>query len=162
MFGPLHVVGDDEIKLAIAIIIDPGRTGGKLIRSPKPGNRCDILKGAVAVVAEEVTLAKRGDENVVEAVVIVITDGHAQTIHRNAEARFAGHVGERAVVIVVIKLRGGGAALRMADPVLAINEQNIGPAVVVIIDERATGAHGFGQPLLAEGAVIVREADTRL
>ena len=42
-----------------------------------------IGKRAVAVVAKEVALPKAGDKNIVVAVVIVIADGHAQSVHLN-------------------------------------------------------------------------------
>ena len=35
LLGPLHIVGDDEIEFAVAIVIDPGRAGGELIRPPQ-------------------------------------------------------------------------------------------------------------------------------
>ena len=50
----------------------------------------------------------------------------------------------------------------MAGPVLPVDQQNVGPAVVVVVDESAAGAHGFGQPLFSEGSVVVGEVDAGL
>ena len=52
--------------------------------------------------------------------------------------------------------------LAMAGPIPTVDQQDVGPAVVVIVNEGATRTHGFGQPFLAEGAVIVGEMDSGL
>jgi hypothetical protein len=46
--------------------------------------------------------------------------------------------------------------------VLAVDEQDVGKAVVVVIDEGAAGAHGFREPFFSEGSVVVGEVDARL
>ena len=122
-------------------------------------------------------LADGGDENVVEAVVVVVADRHTEAEKRNAQAGLASHVGEGAVVVVVVELQRGGAAFGVAGvpiapgsgemgwmtgPIPTVDEQDVGPAVVVIVNEGTTRTHGFGQPFLAEGAVIVGEVDSCL
>src|SRR5262249_28765138 len=78
----------------------------------------------------------------------------------DGEARLLGDVGERAVVIVVIQrgerflLRGG-----LAGPVHRIDDENVGPAVIVVVDDAHTAAHRFGQILFAKGTGVVFEVD---
>ncbi len=72
-----------------------------------------------------------------------------------------GDVGEGAVVIVVVEL-GRGMFGGLAGPVGAVDEEDVGPAVVVVVDESDTGAHGFGKIFFAEGSVVVEEADAGL
>src|ERR1019366_6845614 len=115
-----------------------------------------------AVVVEEMALADGGNENVVEAVVVVVADRDAQSEEQNAQARLARYVGESAVVIVVVELQGGRAVLGVAWPVLTVDQQDVGKAVVVVIDERAAGAHGFREPFFSEGSVVVREMNAGL
>src|SRR6267154_4104790 len=50
----------------------------------------------------------------------------------------------------------------MFGPVLAIDQNNVGPAVVVVINEGAARAHGFGKIFLPEGRVVVGEVDSGL
>ena len=52
--------------------------------------------------------------------------------------------------------------LDVTRPVRAVDEQDVGPAVIVVVDEGAAGAHGFGQPLFPEGSVVVGEVDAGL
>src|SRR5947209_3427035 len=89
LLGPLHIVGDHEIEFAVAIVIDPGGAGRKLVRSPESRGLGDVGESAVAIVVEEMVLADGGNENVVEAVVVIIADGDAQSEEGNAEARLA-------------------------------------------------------------------------
>src|SRR5215469_3491033 len=57
LLGPLHVVGDYEIELAVAIVVDPGGAGREFAGSPHAGGFRSVGKCAVAVVVEEMTLA---------------------------------------------------------------------------------------------------------
>ena len=50
----------------------------------------------------------------------------------------------------------------MSGPIFAIDQQDVGIAVVVVVDEGAARAHGFRQPLLSEGAVVVGEMNSGL
>ena len=42
---------------------------------------------------------------IVVAVVVVVADGHAHAEHRDGQPALRGHVGEGAVVVVVVELR---------------------------------------------------------
>jgi hypothetical protein len=46
--------------------------------------------------------------------------------------------------------------------VLAINQENVGIAVIIVVNEGAAWTHGFRQPLLSERAVVMREMNSRL
>jgi hypothetical protein len=50
----------------------------------------------------------------------------------------------------------------VAGPILAVDKQDVGKAVVVVIDEGAARAHGFREPLFSEGSVVMGEVDTGL
>ena len=66
------------------------------------------------------------------------------------------HIGERAVVIVVIELERGRRPL-MAGKIFAVDQQDVGIAIVIVINESASWAHGFRQPFLSEGSIVVEE-----
>src|SRR6266480_2960370 len=51
---------------------------------------------------------------------------------------------------------------KVAGPVHAVDEKNVRPAVVVVVDEGHAGAHGFREIFCAEGAVVVEEMDSGL
>ena len=103
-----------------------------------------VGKGAVAIVVEETALADAGDEDVGEAVIVVVSDCHAHAVEFKVESGGFGDIGEGAVAIVAVELEGGSLAL-VAGPVHGIDEEDVGPAVGVVIEESATGAESFGE-----------------
>src|SRR5437764_5919887 len=157
---PLDIVADDQVEVAILVVVDPGGAGAEFLRSEQSCFLRDIGERAVAIVMKNVALAVGRDENIVVTVIVVIPDGNTESKHLHVEAGFVGYVGEGAVVIVVIELRGG-MLLDVAGPVHAVYEKNVRPAVIVVIDEGDARAHGFRQEFLAERAIVVDEADSR-
>src|SRR5581483_1583818 len=71
---PLHIIGDHQIEFAVAVVIHPGSTGGKFIRTPKAGCLGYVAECAVAVVVKQMTLPKRGNKNVVVSVIVIIAN----------------------------------------------------------------------------------------
>src|ERR1022692_5277716 len=90
---------------------------------------------------------ERGDVDVFAAVVIVVRNSHTHAVHFHVQAASLGHIAERAVVVVMVE-RGHGAAAT-GSKILAVDQQNIRPAVSVGIEERAAGAEGFGKILMS-------------
>jgi hypothetical protein len=63
---------------------------------------------------------------------------------------------------VVVVVEGGDGPAAAGNKVLAIDQQNIGPAIAVEIEERAACAERFGKILVAGAAGVVCEANTGL
>ena len=130
----------------------------KALRPPSPAFSVTSMKSAAAVVLEEAVLPDRGDQQVGKAVVVVVADGHAHAVHFHRQAGALGDVGEGAVAVVAVEPHGGALAA-MAGPVHAVDQQNIQPAIGIVIEEGAARAHGFRQILGAECAAVVAELD---
>ena len=47
-------------------------------------------------------------------------------------------------------------------PVLAVDQQNVLPVIVVVVQKGSSRAHGFGKVLFPEGAVVVFKAQAGL
>ena len=162
LLGPLHIVGDYEVEFAVAVVVHPRGAGRKFVRSPHSSGPCDIGECSIAVVVEQMTLAQRGDEEIVKPVVVVITHRNSQSEHRNRESRLPRHIGERAIAVVVVELQSCGAGVSAAGKISSIDKNDVGIPVVVVVDKRAARPHGLRQPFLAEGAVVVSEMDSGL
>src|SRR5258707_2482836 len=93
--------------------------------------------------------------------VVLVGDGNGNAVHLHVEPSFVRYVGERSVMIVVIEL-GRGVFLRVTGPVHAVYQENIWPAVVVVIDESDAGAERLGQEFLPERSIVMREANPGL
>ncbi len=62
----------------------------------------------------------------------------------------------------MIQLGRGLARLRMARPIRAVYHDDVGIAVVIVVDERAARTECFRQILLPKRAVVVDKANARL
>jgi hypothetical protein len=107
---------------------------------------------------EQVVAEEARDVEIVTAVVIVIANGDAERVHIDVEPATLRDVRERPVVIIAIEC--GGRAASMGDQVLAVDHQNVQPAIAIGVEERSAGAHGLRQPLLTAAAGVVREVDS--
>src|SRR5262249_12979339 len=85
----------------------------------------------------------------------------AQTIHFDRETRLSGYVGESAIFVVVIE-RGVRPCAFLPRPARRVDQQNILPAIVVVIDKGTTRTSGFRKILLAERTVVMFELNARL
>src|SRR5690348_17286550 len=52
--------------------------------------------------------------------------------------------------------------MRMPGEVCPVHQQNVGIAVIVVVDERAARPHGFGEPLPSESPIVMREVNAGL
>src|SRR5205814_456719 len=134
----------EEIETAVAIVVD--ESAASVPALPGAGDAsffADVGEGAVAVVVVEDVFPEVRDEEIVEAVVIVIADADALSPAGMKQAGFGGDVGESAVAIVFEKMIGGFLAGGKTFEAPAVDEKNVQPAVVVIIVEGDAAAGGF-------------------
>ncbi len=101
----------------------------------------DIGERAIAVVAVKRVLFPASQENVFESVVVVIANGDAVEIARAEQACTLGYIRECAVTIVLVKAVGS-IRRRLAKTGPGKN-QDIEPAVVVVVEERGAAAHSL-------------------
>src|SRR5262249_45790652 len=99
--------------------------------------------------------AEGGEVKIVVAVVVVVADRTSETIGFDRQTRLLGHLGESAVMVVVVKRRKRFGSRGMPRPVHGIEEEKILPPVIVIVDKTNPAAHRFGEIFLTECAGIV-------
>src|SRR5205085_3999066 len=123
VFGrPANVVANEEIKKAIAIVVEPQCGSAQALAAEKVAGARGVYEGTFAGVAEETALADASDENVREAIVVVIPNGYAHSVHFDVEPRALGDVGKGAVAVVAVEAQRRALAL-MAGPVHAVKRQ---------------------------------------
>ena len=159
---PLHIIRDHQIEFAIAIIIHPRGAGRKLAWAPHSCRLGNLTERSVTVIVIEVTLAQSGDKQIIESVVVVIAHSHTQPEHWNCQARLARCISKRPVAAIVIELQCGSSGMCVSGEVGAVDQDDVRISIVVVVDECAARPHRLGQPLLSEGAVVVREPDSGL
>ena len=151
-------LADEEVKQAITVVVEPQRGGAEtgVAREARFGRH--VNERTLARVVKETALANRGNENIGEAVVIVIGDGNAHTVDFDVETGGTSDVGEGAIAVVTVQVGSGPGAL-MAGPVHAVHQQNIEPAIVIVIEKSAAGSKSFGKIPGTERAVVVTEVE---
>ena len=151
----VDVAGDEEVELAVAVVVAPGGAGGPAADGDA-GFFCDVGEGAVVVVAIEAIFAEVRDVDVWPAVVVEVADDGAEAPALVGDAGFFGDVGEGAVVIVVEEggVRGGRFAVFGGEGGAA-DKVDVEPAVVVVVEEGDAGADGFEDDVFLGGAHFV-------
>jgi hypothetical protein len=151
---PGDVVDHKQIEPSIVIVVEPssGHCPAALRQS---GASRYIFEGAVAAVSVECGPAQAGNRQVDPAVVVEIGRCHSHGISRSAHAGFGGHVGEGTVAIIVEQpVAEGGVDLLQAGHGSAVGNIDVGPAVVVVIENRNAAEHGLGKMLVSDRSIL--------
>ena len=153
---PLHVVRDEDVEPAVAIVVEPRRARAE-VGVLDTGRLRHVAKPEVPLVVEQSIALDRGHIEIVATVVVVIAGGNTHPIQRYVEPAPGDDVRERGVAVVLVDRRERLAPARL--PVAAVNQDDIEAPVVVQIDERTARAHGFWQIFLTRAPVVVHEGD---
>src|SRR5206468_2606287 len=120
---------------------DEGATGTPACACPRhSGGSGNVFERSVAEVVIQAVASVVGDEQIFPAVIVVVPDADALAPSGGSQPRFHGDIGKSTVVIVAKKVIGGFLALRKSFQSSAVDDENIGPAVVVVIEDGDTGA----------------------
>src|SRR5262249_7304616 len=93
----------------------------------------------------ERVLAKVADKDIVVTVIIEIADAHSLPPTRSSEPRFSGHVGKSPIAVVVIQMVCRCLARRHPIKPGTVDEDDIFPAIIVVIDEARPAPGSFKQ-----------------
>ena len=151
----VDVVGDEEIGVAVGVVVAEDGAGGPAFVVVEAGGFGDVGEGAVAVVAIEDDAAEAADEEVGEAVVVEVADGCAHRPAGIADAGFVGDVGEGAVVVVVVEGAAGFLAGERHGDAGGVGEVDVGLAIAVVVDEGYAAAHGFDDVFLVGAGEVL-------
>src|SRR5262249_18646995 len=136
----VDVAPDVEIEFSVAIVVEENGAGMELagFEARDAGFCCDIGESAVAVVVVEQVGAELRDEEIGEAVVVVVAPDAAEAVVGAGDAGGVGDVGEGAVAVVAVEgvLFGDVAVVAVA----AVDEIDVLPAVIVVIGDAQAGS----------------------
>ena len=96
----------------------------------------------------EPVLAVVGDVEIFPSVVVVVADADALAPAVRGQPGLGGHVGKSSVVIVAIQMIGGRRSRRKSFERGAVHQENVGPAIVVVVENRDAGAGGLDDVFL--------------
>src|SRR5439155_10890622 len=139
------------VQVDIPVIIDqtaPGVPSGTLATLEEAGLFGNFGEGTVCIVVIEDILAPVGDEQILETVVIVISDAHSLAPARAAKARPCRNIRERPVAVVVVEVVSWLAAFGETLQSGRIDSEYIRPPVVVVVEEGDPATRCLNDPAL--------------
>jgi hypothetical protein len=165
---PMAVVDYKEIEQPVVVVVEPTRADRPhlLIVGVRPsdtGSGSDVRECAVAVVAKELVAGDVGDEDVGVAVVVEVSNGDAHPVARSSDSRFFCDVGECAVVVVAEEsIPVGGRSFFERRDLGSVDGIDVEEPVIVVVEQRNAGNHGFGLVLVGRGAIAGNKVETGL
>ena len=84
-----------------------------------------------------------GDVKIVPTVVVVISSTHALSPASRGQAGLNRHVAECSVVVIAVKAIARGVGCGFFIQPSAVHQKDVGPTVVIVIEDRNSGAGGF-------------------
>src|SRR5205823_14282296 len=102
----------------------------------KAGFLCNVSEGSIAIIVIQHVLTIIGNEQIQEAVVVIVsyTDTLAPT--RSEQTCAYRNIGESSIVVVAIQVIRRFLVLGKTTQSPAINEENIQPSIIVVVEER--------------------------
>ena len=134
--APLHIVGDVDIEVSIPVVVKPRAACAKAGIMNASGF-CHIKENPIALVLKKPVFPQAADINIRVCVVIVICDGDSHAVERHCESNRFCHIGERAISVVAIECHRLRFSCGVAWPIFAVDEEDILPAICVVIKEGA-------------------------
>ncbi len=144
----IHVVCNHQIQLAVPVVVHERASRSPcLFRSSNASFVTHVLKYSV-IIAEQTVVPVVRDVEIVPTIVVVIADAHSLPPPSRFQSRHFRHVGKRAVVIVVVKMIRRRVSSSWTIESGPVNQENIRPTVVVVVENRNARAGGLDNVFL--------------
>ena len=153
-----HIIGDEKIEFAIAVIVDKGATGAPCLAVARDSRSArNFLKSTVAFVVVETALAVIRYVKIVEAVIVIVSHARSLSPAGEGEAGSLSDIGESSVVVIVKQVAGRFRCFSLCLVQRgAVHKKYVRPAVIIIIKNCHATARGFNNVLLIiDSAVYV-------
>jgi hypothetical protein len=158
------VTAHEDVEEPVAVQVGEGTT-----RAPAVGGDAGFAGHfakapaalAVRLIMKEVAVSVTGNEQVREAVIVIVADGDALAEAGMPDAGFLRDVREAAVAVVVVQARRRTSTLfvgRDREPP-SLHQQQVHVAVLIVVDPGGAAPHDFGDVMLFRGAVDMQEVD---
>ena len=158
---PAHVVDHQQIEPAVVVVVEPAG-GRRPFAAAEARPLGDVLEAAVAAVVQQLVARDAGDEEIDVAVVVVVGGRRTHGVAGAAHARCRGHVGELHAAVVAIEPIGVAvAALGERGHLGAIGEEDIWPAVAVVVEDGHAARDALGVVLVGGRRMPVDEGHPR-
>ena len=155
-----HVVGDIKIKVSVVVVVAESSAGAPASAIAHARLRRYIRERPIAIVAIQDSAIEIGNIKIFIAVVVVVANGHSETPSTVSQSRLCADVDKCTVMIVAIKLAGVALAGANVFQGRSVDQQDVHPTIIVIVEHRDTAAHGLHDVLLFGTATGEMENDS--
>ena len=155
LFAEFDILADEQIQPPVIVVVEPHRA-----RAPSGGGDAGLLrhigKRPIAVIVIQDAPSILRHVHVGEAVTVVVAHRNALPVASSGNTRFLGDVGKGAVAIVAIKRIPQRRVGIVEVALSAVDEIDVHPPVIVVIQKRAACAGGLRQIFLGRFPSRVR------
>ena len=137
-----EIVRHDKIQEAVTVVVDESAAGAPSGLFPPYARALrNISEGSVPIVAVKNVLAPIGDEEIVKAVVVIVSDTHSLAPPRADEPGLLRDIRECAVAVIPVEMIRWSLAAGKALQPRSVDHEEVQPAVLIVIVEghSATG-----------------------
>ena len=143
----LDITCDHQVHKAVGIVVAKRRPRGPpLVEQSRFFS--GIAESAVAIVAIENHPFGASNQHVRPAIIVIVGNRAAHRPAGISHTNFVGDIGKSSVMIVAIEGALGFLAAKSHGDTRCIGEINIQPAVLIVVEQKHTTAHGFHDVLL--------------
>ena len=153
-FSVIDIAADEQVQAAVIIVVEPDGAGCPTRRF-HTGAFGDIGKGAVTVVAVKNAVTVGGHEEIGPTVVVVVPDHHPHPERAACYTRRFGDIGKGAVAVVAVERIAQRLGRFVEIAGAAVDQVDVHPAVVVVIEKRTARAYRLGQVTLGRHGIFV-------
>jgi hypothetical protein len=156
-----HVIRDEEIEVAVLVEIRKGASRAPQRRTDA-GNAGDVGEPAAAGVAVQHVRPDVRDVEIDAAIVVVIAGARAHPVVAVLDPGLRRDILERAIAAVPEQPVPCLPRHSRIGKRPSVDKEQVDPAVVVVIEKQAPGAHRFDEILVRTRAVDMAEVDAGL
>src|SRR2546422_5276924 len=154
----IDISGHVEIGVSVIINISPGAA-----RAPHSGSDAShagyIGKCSVSIVVIELVAPNRGDVEIGPSIVVEVRRAGPHAKAENLDARRLCRILKHTASDVPKKAVPGPGRPPGIFEGTSVNQKNVEPSIVVVVEKQTTGPHGFGQVFLGGRSILVPEMD---
>lgn len=151
----VNVVGYDEVESAVTIVVEEGAPGTPFFSSPGDSGLFGyVFESPIPLIVEEMIFTVAGDIEVVVAIIVIVPDTCALAPAGESDCGASSDIGKSSVVVVMEEVTCGIAFRCGGVERGAINEEDVLPAVAVVVEDGNAGAGGLEDVALGFGASV--------
>src|SRR5215472_10515728 len=148
-----------ERAISVVVVVEPDGARGPA-GSRYAGLFCYIRKGAVAVVSVQNAALILGHVQIGKAIAVEIAYSDTHSIAAAGYPSLFRYISERAIAVVLVESVAKGRLWIVEVALAAIDQVDVHPAIVVVIQKRAARSGSFRQVVVLGPAVYVLPGDT--